>query len=386
MRPFLNVFLIVLIAAFLSSCDNGNKEAVGENSTSVNVEVGAAADSMTIIRPGESDPESQRNPDIMAEAKKAALEKANANANNSNFRDIAPKSVKKTLVEEATSTSRKVDGQDFKRVEGAKVKYTKKTKQYTPEQLAVPLVSPDLSRTKDGKVASTTTFDTKSDATQATTPSKKTIHDLWDELLKRNVLSNGTVNYTAIKARKTVLNEYLKILSENPPQANWSRAKTMAFWINAYNAFTIKLIVDNMPVKSIKDLEGGKPWDKKWIKIGNKTYSLNIIENDILRPKYKDARIHFAVNCAAKSCPPIWNRAWTEANLDHQLEERTKIFIDNNKFNQVSETKAKISKIFEWYASDFGNLITYLNKYTTENIATNATVTYKEYDWSLNGN
>ena len=88
--------------------------------------------------------------------------------------------------------------------------------------------------------------------------------------------------------------------------------KKMAYWINVYNAFTIKMIVDNYPVSSITKLHGGKPWDVKWIELGEKKYSLNEIEHNILRPQFKDARIHFAVNCAAQSCPPILNKAWTE--------------------------------------------------------------------------
>jgi len=177
---------------------------------------------------------------------------------------------------------------------------------------------------------------------------------------------------------------YLKSLADNPVQSSWSRGEKMAYWINAYNAFTIKLIVDNYPVKSIMDLEGGKPWDKKWIKLGDKTYSLNNIEHDILRPKYKDARIHFAVNCAAKSCPPVWNKAWTAANLNGQLERSAKAFINNSKYNSVGGSKAAISKIFEWYAVDFGNITDYLNKYANTKVAAGTMVTYQEYNWALN--
>ena len=209
-------------------------------------------------------------------------------------------------------------------------------------------------------------------------------HQTWDDLLRSYVSATGKVNYTGLKANKSKLEGYLNDLKNNPPQNDWSRIKTMAYWINAYNAFTVKLILDNYPVSSINKLEGGKPWDKKWIKIGNNTYSLNNIENDILRPKYKDPRIHFAVNCAAKSCPPLLNRAWTEDNLNSNFEKQAKEFINNSNYNKITASKVQVSKIFEWYAADFGNLTDYLNKYASTKINSNAKVEYLEYNWDLN--
>lgn len=209
-------------------------------------------------------------------------------------------------------------------------------------------------------------------------------HETWNQLLSKYVSSTGKVNYSGIKNDIAKLDAYLSILKKNPPQDDWSRSEKMAFWINAYNAFTVKLIVDNYPVSSITSLHGGKPWDVKWIKIGGKTYSLNNIENDILRPKYKDARIHFAVNCAAKSCPPLLNRAWTANNLELNFEQQAKAFVNNSDFNSISTKKVQVSKIFEWYAADFGNLIEYLNRYSETEIKPNAKVEFKEYDWALN--
>ncbi len=209
-------------------------------------------------------------------------------------------------------------------------------------------------------------------------------HQDWDDLLKNYVSSSGKVNYAGIKSDKAKLEAYLQSLQNNPPKSDWSRNKTMAFWINAYNAFTVKLIVENYPVSSITKLDGGKPWDKKWIKIGDRTYSLNAIENDILRPTYKDARIHFAVNCAAKSCPPLLNKAWTADNLNSNFEKQAKAFINNPSFNKIAEGKVQVSKIFEWYAADFGNLIDYLNKYSNTQIKPSAKIEYLEYNWDLN--
>ena len=209
-------------------------------------------------------------------------------------------------------------------------------------------------------------------------------HNAWNTLAQKHISASGKVNYKGFKADKAAFDAYLKSLADNPIQSSWSRAKKMAYWINAYNAFTIKLIVDNYPIKSITDLDGGKPWDRKWIKLGGKTYSLNNIEHDILRPQYKDARIHFAVNCAAKSCPPVWNKAWTAANLNGQLERSAKAFINNAKYNDVGGSNAAISKIFEWYAVDFGDITSYLNKYASTKVDAGTTVSYKEYNWALN--
>ena len=209
-------------------------------------------------------------------------------------------------------------------------------------------------------------------------------HETWNALLQKYVSASGKVNYKGFKADKSKLQAYLDLLAANPVQKGWPRNKKMVYWINAYNAFTIKLIVDNYPTASITKINSGKPWDKKWIKLGGKTYSLNQIENDILRPQFKDARIHFAVNCAAKSCPPILNHAWTADNLNKYLAKQAKKFINDSNYNSVSAKKVKISKIFEWYAGDFGDIITYLNKYANVKINANAKIEYMEYNWDLN--
>ena len=104
----------------------------------------------------------------------------------------------------------------------------------------------------------------------------------------------------------------------------------------------------------------------------------------ILRPQFNDARIHFAVNCAAASCPPVLNRAWTASNLNSNLDKQTKLFINNAAFNNIDEKQVELSKIFEWYKEDFGDLITYINKYSNTKVKDNAKVSFREYDWALN--
>jgi hypothetical protein len=212
---------------------------------------------------------------------------------------------------------------------------------------------------------------------------KTTDHSAFNSLLQKYVTSAGKVDYKGLKKDKEKLNAYTDSLAKQIPTTKWSKDASLAYWINAYNAFTLKLIVDNYPVKTITSLYKGKPWDEKWITLEGKKYSLNNIENDIIRPKYKEPRIHFAVNCAAVSCPPLANTAFTEKNLTTLLETRTKSFL-NSSANNVTSSSVVVSKIFDWYKVDFSNLITFINKYSKTKAASTAVVTYKEYDWNLN--
>lgn len=210
-------------------------------------------------------------------------------------------------------------------------------------------------------------------------------HSVFDALLRAHVDSEGKVDYRAIKGKIAVLDGYLGYLSQNVPKVSTSKNESLAFWINAYNANTIKLIVDNYPTKSIMDLYSGKAFDNKWINIGGEKLSLNDIENNKIRSKYNEPRIHFAVNCAAKSCPPILNKAWTAASVQSNLDNRTRAFINDSTFNKLSSNTIEISKIFEWYASDFPkSIVSFLNQYSNTKIDSNAKVSYIEYDWALN--
>ncbi len=209
-------------------------------------------------------------------------------------------------------------------------------------------------------------------------------HEAFDTLLKKHVSATGKVNYKNLKADKAALEAYLKMLSENTPVDSWSKNDKFAYWINAYNAATMKTIVDNYPLSSITKLDGGKTWDVKRVKLGDKTYSLNDIENNILRPM-GDARIHFAINCAAKSCPPLLNQAFTAKNLNALLESRTKKFINDPKANALSKGgEIKISKIFDWYGKDFYNITEFINRYAVSKVNDKAKIGYAEYDWALN--
>jgi hypothetical protein len=209
-------------------------------------------------------------------------------------------------------------------------------------------------------------------------------HAALDSLLQKYVDNTGKVNYKGLSGDKKALDAYCRMLSEHPVQESWTREEKMVFWINAYNAFTLKLIVDNYPTKSILQFDGGKTWDVKRIKIGEKKYSLNNIENDILRPQFKDARIHFAINCAAKSCPPLYNHAYTADQLEATLQARTLSFINDKKYNTITKDRIYVSKIFDWYGADFGDLKAFLEVYCVEKFKKTANVSFQEYDWDLN--
>lgn len=207
-------------------------------------------------------------------------------------------------------------------------------------------------------------------------------HADFDEILSKYVSTDGKVNYKGLKKDKVTLETYIKNLQSNVPTNDATKAIRLAYWINAYNALTLKLIVDNYPLSKITNLDGGKTWDVKRYTFDGKKLSLNDIENNIIRPM-GDARIHFAVNCAAKSCPPLYNKAFTADNLEIYLEERTRKFI-NSSANRLTTNELTVSKIFDWYGKDFGNVPIFIAKYAKVKVSKTAKVGFSEYDWNLN--
>jgi hypothetical protein len=211
------------------------------------------------------------------------------------------------------------------------------------------------------------------------------LHDDWDALLRAHVNTDGFVNYAGMQTDKAKLDAYLAKLQKNTPNSKWSREDKIAYWINLYNAFTIQQVVGKYPnLKSIMDLEGGKVWTVAKVNVGGKDYTLDVIEKEILIKELKEPRVHFAVNCAAASCPPLMNAAWRADDLENRLEQRTKTFINNNKFNKITMIALEVSPIFEWYAADFGDVKAFISKYAINKLPAFGTMKYKKYDWSLN--
>ena len=212
---------------------------------------------------------------------------------------------------------------------------------------------------------------------------------IFDSLLQKNVDKTGRVDYQSLKNNETLLDNYLAYIQNNEPTKDWSSNKKKAFWINTYNAYTIKIILNNYPLKSIRDIkiDGKTAWKIPFVKVGQKKYTLDQIEHEILRKKFNDPRIHVGINCASVSCPRLWNFAFTEDNIASSLDNLMKEFINNTTRNKISKNNLEISEIFNWFSKDFmknGTIINYLNTYAAIKISEKASIKYLTYDWSLN--
>ncbi len=226
-------------------------------------------------------------------------------------------------------------------------------------------------------------LETKTEVVKTSTPFNHN-HDTWDALLKKHVSKEGNVNYKGFKSNRKALISYLNVLRENLPPNTWTRKQKLAYWINAYNAMTVDLILRHYPVKSIKDIK--KPWDQRFWKLGEKWYNLNEIEHQILR-EMNEPRIHFAIVCASYSCPKLENTAYTSSKLESQLTKVTKGFLADPERNKLSQNSIELSKIFQWFAKDFkqnGSLIDFLNLYSSIKISPKAKKSFKDYNWDLN--
>lgn len=220
-------------------------------------------------------------------------------------------------------------------------------------------------------------------------------HEIWDSLLKKFVTKDGFVDYKGIQNEKVKFDSYLSLLEANSPnKETWTKEDQIAYWINAYNAYTVDLILQYYPVESIKDIGSSiqipfvnTPWDIKFINIAGKEYDLNNLEHGILRKDFEEPRIHFAVNCASFSCPELRAEAYTGSKLDRQLDEQARIFINDTRKNRISANKIELSKIFSWYSGDFNDDMSveeYVNQYTEVKITTETEVDYMDYNWELN--
>ncbi|WP_067147450.1 DUF547 domain-containing protein [Pseudotamlana agarivorans] len=209
-------------------------------------------------------------------------------------------------------------------------------------------------------------------------------HGLWHDLLQKHVSNQGKVNYKGFIKDDKKLHDYINQLGKNTPQPEWSCEEKLAYWINAYNALTIDLIIRNYPIESIKDIK--HPWKQKLWTLGGDTYNLHDIEHKILR-KMDEPRIHFAIVCAAVSCPKLQNSAFTASKLELQLNQAATDFLNDSTKNSISENDLELSKIFQWFTNDFkqsGTLIDFINQYTTVPISAKAKIQFKSYIWKLN--
>ena len=229
-------------------------------------------------------------------------------------------------------------------------------------------------------------------------------HKLWTSTLKNHLTFIGNTSkfdYVKLNKNSNDLKTYLKSLESIPPKVfqTFTESQKLAFYINAYNAFTIQLIIENYPVKSIKDIGSifSSPWKKKFINLLNEKISLDQLEHERIRNNFKEPRIHFALVCASKGCPALLNEAYVDSKLNQQLEYSTKLFLTDttrNRFNQ-EKNKLEISPIFKWYKEDFNKDSQNVKEFVANRISSDpiiqdlirndkTKIIFTEYDWSLN--
>ena len=218
---------------------------------------------------------------------------------------------------------------------------------------------------------------------------------MWDGLLKQHVNDQGLVNYRGFTADSGALNAYLRDVSAHLPAPNWTNADRLAYWLNAYNAFTVQRIIRAYPLKSIKDLGGSlilvnTVWDQRFFALGGQRLSLNDIEQRIIRKRFDDNRIHAALVCAAMSCPRLRNEAFTGPRLNAQLDDQSRSFVNDIAKNRLTPAdKPQVSAIFDFYPGDFKKngsrtVQEFINRYAQDKIKPDAALTYLEYNWALN--
>jgi Protein of unknown function, DUF547 len=223
-------------------------------------------------------------------------------------------------------------------------------------------------------------------------------HAPFTTILKKHVKSE-LVDYASLKGNAAPLNVYLDTLAAVPESAfsKWDKKQQMAFLINLYNAANLKLIIDHYPIKSIKDIGSALkgPWKQEIVRVFGKVETLDHIEHNLLRPKYKDPRVHFSVNCASIGCPALRAEAFQASKLDAQLDEQGRIFLRDTTKNRL-DAKNKtlyLSEIFDWFKDDFtvksGTVEKFISIYVADadrKVIQQGGLTIKntKYDWNLN--
>lgn len=224
-------------------------------------------------------------------------------------------------------------------------------------------------------------------------------HAAFTEVLQAHV-KGAQVDYTGIKKSPAKLDAYLDSLANvsKSEYDKWAQDQKMAFLINLYNATTVKLIVDNHPVKSIKKIGGlfGSPWKQETVRLWGKIVTLDHVEHGLLRPSFHDPRVHFAVNCASIGCPNLLNEAFQGSKLNAQLDAQTRAFLADSSRNRL-DAKNKtlyLSPIFDWFKEDFikksGSVENFVAPYFSKNDRAviqqgGLKVKFTDYDWNLNG-
>ncbi len=236
-------------------------------------------------------------------------------------------------------------------------------------------------------------------------------HKLWDAVLREHVNEKGRVDYAAVQ-KDEQFDRYLEQLEAVDVKQLKNADERLAFWINAYNALTIRAVLDTLPADQSKWAEyriidqkvnGTSIWKGRKFDIGGEQHTLDDIEHNVIRKRdgLRDPRIHVALVCAAKGCPYLWNRAFSGAEVREQLAAAMRRFAANDKQVKIEKSSKTItiSKIFEWYGTDFANpkffphgksIPIFLAEYVSDQSTVAAlrrgkwTIGYFEYDWHLN--
>lgn len=230
----------------------------------------------------------------------------------------------------------------------------------------------------------------------------------YDTLLNRYVKASpdgvNRVDYAgwrAASADRTALDSYISELSARRPSA-MTRPEAFAFWGNLYNAITLKVVLDRYPVASIREIKSDSwfdpkaymgPWRQSRVTVEGRKLSLDDIEHSIMRPTFKDPRVHYIVNCASLGCPNLMNRAWRAATLEADLDAGARAFVNHPRGVSILPSGAlKISSIYKWFIEDFGGndagLLNHFRAYANSDLqgrlATSPRIAEDDYDWSLN--
>ena len=219
-------------------------------------------------------------------------------------------------------------------------------------------------------------------------------HSTLDELLASHVDDGGWVDYQGLRRDGEGLDRYIASVAEAPFDA-MGRDEKLALLINGYNAFTLKLILDHWPVESIKDIPADERWEAERWRIGRHTWSLNQIEHEEIRPKFREPRIHFALVCAAVGCPPLRTESFRAEELDAQLEDQAEYVFSHERWLRYDEEDdvLHLTELLDWYGGDFeqvaGSVLEYVARYSdsvAEDLAADRrpAIEWIPYDWSLN--
>lgn len=225
-------------------------------------------------------------------------------------------------------------------------------------------------------------------------------HQQWQQILDRYLVKqnqNMLFDYSLVTTKdQSQLKQYILFLSALDPRS-YNRSEQFAYWVNLYNALTVKLILDNYPLQSITKLGGFfsfGPWDDKIVTVAKQSLTLNDIEHRILRPIWKDPRIHYVVNCASLGCPNLPSDALNGQNTETVLNRAAKQFINSDKGVRIDDKTLTLSSLYDWYGVDFGSneqqILQHIDRYREKSTSGEGKLSsWKgkikyDYDWSLN--